>query len=305
LDKLTTMKRKSSKSPPALRKHLSPFDTRNFINLIKNKSLEEIVEFCETFSQQNIVVSYFQTVALLDLKKASLKDLEKLLDYETSEPFEIFILAKINEKLSNHEKAFELYSLSASKGNAEAQNNLGYYFQYAEGGNIQDFDNAVYWYNLSAKQFNTSAMNNLGYCFKTGLGCEKNLQKAFSLFERASEAENASAQNNLGICYWKGEGCDVDITRALENFQKSALHGNLDAQYNIGAIFEEEFQNFDEAFDCFQFAFVNGHEGAEERMNRIESEGLTFHSHFKKNKMYIKLTHLNEFFSDISIYHSE
>jgi TPR repeat protein len=295
------MKRKSSKSPPTLRKHLSPFDPRVFINHILNKPLEEIVEFCESFSQKNFVVSYFLTIALIDLKKASLEDLQKLLDFEPSEPFEIFIKAKIYEKLSDNQKAFEYYTLSARQGNAEAQNNLGFYYQFSEE-NVQDFEQAIYWYKLSANQLNTSAMNNLGYCYKTGTGCERDFFKAFSYFERASDAENASAQNNLGLCFWKGEGCDVDINRALEFFQKSALHGNLDAQYNIGVIFEEEFLNFDEAYDCYQFAFINGHEGAEEKMKRLENEGLPFQFHFKKKRMYIKLTPLNLFFSDIKIF---
>jgi TPR repeat protein len=293
------MKRKSSKSPPTLRKHLSPFDPRVFINHIHRKPLQEIVEYCESFSQKNIVVSYFQIIAQIDLKKATLEDLQKLLDFEPSEPFEIFIFAKIYEKLSDHQKAFEYYTLSARQGNAEAQNNLGYYYQFSE--DSQDFEQAIYWYKLSANQLNTSAMNNLGYCYKIGAGCEKDFSKAFSYFERASDAGNASAQNNLGLCLWKGEGCDIDISMALQYFQKSALHGNLEAQYNIGVIFEEEFLNYDEAYDCYQFAFVNGHEGAEEKMKRLENEGLPFQFYFKKNRMYIKLTPLNLFFSDIKI----
>jgi TPR repeat protein len=300
------MKRKSNQmnsKSPTLRKHLSPFDPRVFINYIHRKSLDEIVEFCESYSQKNIVVSYFQTIALIDLKKAPMEDLQKLLDFEPSEPFEIFIFAKIYEKLSNQQKAFEYYILSARQGNAEAQNNLGYYYQFSD--NVQDFEQAIYWYQLSANQLNTSAMNNLGYCYKIGAGCEKDFSQAFSFFERASDAGNASAQNNLGLCFWKGEGCAVYISRALQYFQKSALNGNLEAQYNIGVIFEEEFLNFDEAYDCYQFAFVNGHKGAEEKMKRLENEGLPFQFYFQKNGMYIKLTPLNLFFSDVKIIFQE
>jgi TPR repeat protein len=295
------MKRKTYRSsPPESRKHFSPFDPRNFILHIKKKSLEDIVEFCESYSQQNIVVSYFQTIALIELKKATLDDLQNLLDSEPKDPFENFIVAKIYEKLLNYQKAFEYYTFSATKGNAEAQNNLGYYYQFSE--DVQDFEKAFYWYNLSANQLNISAQNNLGYCYKIGAGCQKNIKKAISLFEKASDAGNAAAQNNLGLCYWKGEGCEVDINRALEFFQKSAILGNLDAQFNLGLVFEQEFQNFDEAYDCYQFAFVNGHTGAEEKLKRIEREGLTFQLHFKKNNMYIKLTHCNITFLDVVIF---
>jgi TPR repeat protein len=302
------MKRKSNRScstsPPDHKKHFSPFDPRKFILLVQNKSLEDIVKFCEDYSQKHMVVSYFKTIALIELKRATLEDLQDILEFETQDSFEIFISAKIYEKLSNYQKAYEYYTISATKGNPEAQNSLGYYYQFSED-NVKDLEKAFHWYTLAANQMNRSAQNNLGYCYKIGAGCQKNIKKAFSLFERASDAGNAAAQNNLGLLYWKGEGCDVDISRALEYFQKSALQGNTEAQLNIGVIFEEEFQNFDEAYDCYQFALVNGNEQAEERMKRIENEGLTFQFHFKKNKMYIKLTHCNVNFLDVDIYFVE
>ena len=64
-------------------------------------------------------------------------------------------------KRNAYKEAFKLFRLSAVKGNASAQYNLG--VMYAEGqGVTKDSKEANKWYRFSAEQGNTKAQTNLG-----------------------------------------------------------------------------------------------------------------------------------------------
>ena len=60
----------------------------------------------------------------------------------------------------NHKKAIYWYRLSAKKGNANAQFNLGLLYELGRG-LLKDRDKAQYWYKLAAAQGHWDAQYNL------------------------------------------------------------------------------------------------------------------------------------------------
>ena len=76
------------------------------------------------------------------------------------------------------------------------------------------------WYRKAAEQGNAAAQYNLGYCYQYGQGVEQNYQEAVKWYRKAAEQGNAAAQCNLGICYYKGQGVERDLDKAKEMFKK-------------------------------------------------------------------------------------
>lgn len=62
-------------------------------------------------------------------------------------------------------------------------------------------------------------------------GCEKNLQKAFELYQKAADTGDGKALACLAECYRWGfyETVPVDESKAISYYKKSADHGNKDA----------------------------------------------------------------------------
>ena len=89
-------------------------------------------------------------------------------------------------------KAERLYRMAADRGDAVAQNSLGFLLD-AE----KKFDEAFRYYSLAADQGRTTAEFNLGLCYMEGAGTEVDLGKARYLFERAVAKGHEEATRNL------------------------------------------------------------------------------------------------------------
>ncbi|CAB4428139.1 unnamed protein product [Rhizophagus irregularis] len=59
-------------------------------------------------------------------------------------------------------------------------------------------------------------------CYKNGKGTEKNLEKAFHLYQKAAENDEENAMNSLAICYENGEGTEKNLEKAFYWYQKGA-----------------------------------------------------------------------------------
>ncbi|WP_176713212.1 tetratricopeptide repeat protein [Gilliamella sp. Imp1-1] len=92
------------------------------------------------------------------------------------------------------------YKKATEQNSAEAQNRLGYMYQY--GLNVQqDYAKAIEWYQKSANQNYADAQVSLGYMYNYGLGVKKNLLKAKQLYEKAASNGYALGLFNLGALY--------------------------------------------------------------------------------------------------------
>ena len=69
---------------------------------------------------------------------------------------------------------------------------------------------------------------------------EDDLQKAFSLFQKAAEQNDISAQLNLGYFYDEGIGTSINKTKALYWYTKAAENGNSSGYSNIAFLFKDQ-----------------------------------------------------------------
>jgi len=137
------------------------------------------------------------------------------------------------------EKAVKWYKKAAKKGNSYAQNNLGRMYQEGQGGLPQDDVKAVEWYQKAAEQEHVWAQNNLGFMYEEGRGVPQDDKKAVEWYQKAAGQEHAMAQNNLGLMYEEGRGVPQDDKKAVEWYQKAAEQENDYAQNNLGFMYKE------------------------------------------------------------------
>jgi len=96
----------------------------------------------------------------------------------------------------DYEKAFSLFSKAADQGNAEAQCELGFCFEYGQGVN-EDKTKAVYWYGKAAEQGHARGMGCLGECYLYGNGVIQDFAKAEELLNKAITAGFNGAKSSL------------------------------------------------------------------------------------------------------------
>ena len=67
-----------------------------------------------------------------------------------------------------------------------------------------------------AEKGDAGAQNNLGFCYSKGQGVVKDEVEAVHWYRKAAGQNLALAQNNLGLCYAKGEGVAKDEPRSVQ-----------------------------------------------------------------------------------------
>lgn len=140
------------------------------------------------------------------------------------------------------ELAAEWWTKAALQGDAKAQYNLG--CSYDDGDGVpQNSKKAVEWYTKAAQQGHAGAQNNLGWCYYTGNGVAQNYELATEWYQKAAEQGNSDAQTNLGCCYFNGEGVDEDYELAEKWFQKAAKQGDKNAKKNLKILKESKPKN--------------------------------------------------------------
>ncbi len=128
--------------------------------------------------------------------------------------------------------AFKLYQEAAAAGNIDAENWLGYSYEYGLGVAV-DNAKAAEWYKKSADGGLAIGQNNLGLLYLNGKGVQRDYDQAFKLFDEASKSGDAWAINNLGGMYEMGWGTKPNKTIALQLYGQAAAKGNPHAEDNV------------------------------------------------------------------------
>ncbi len=68
---------------------------------------------------------------------------------------------------------------------------------------------------------------NLGNHYEYGLGCEKSIENAFNLYNKASNLEHAESFYKIGFFYENGIYLDTNIEKSLEYYKKAVKYGDL------------------------------------------------------------------------------
>lgn len=110
-------------------------------------------------------------------------------------------------------KAFELYLISAQKGNVHSQVFLADYYKSSyhselNSNNIQRAntygEQAAHWYFIAAKKGSAYAQGELGNCYKLGIGVTQNFEKAIYWTKLGVKNGDAKAAWRLGNLYESG-----------------------------------------------------------------------------------------------------
>jgi TPR repeat protein len=242
--------------------------------------------------------------------------------------------AETADFMSDNNCGLDLLNKAANQGYCEAQLTLGFYYLYdterellrkrywdqmgeqtplklavclamSKIFEVKDDLLAVEWLTKASEQKNPDAQFWLGYCFYKGIGIQKDLNKAFSLFNQAANQNIADAMVFLSLCYLYGQGveqndefaidwlnkslefdCDIgflvlgklydsgraiakDSTLAFRLYQKAADLDNAEAQYILSlkyAIGDVVERDYEKRFYWKERAANNGHKEAKKVM---------------------------------------
>jgi len=106
-----------------------------------------------------------------------------------------------------------LYEISAGKGYAMAHHNLGVWYHYGIGTNV-DYHKAFDHYLAAAQLGFAGAMNNLGDMYESGQGVHQSYGDAIRWYASAAEQGEPVAHYSLGSLYLTGKGVRQDYAEA-------------------------------------------------------------------------------------------
>ena len=92
-------------------------------------------------------------------------------------------------------------------------------------------------------------------------GLEKDVARAFELYERAAELGVIDAHYNLGVLYDEGTDVEKDTAKALRHYEAAAMCGDVLARHNLGNA-EHRAGNHDLALQHWMISAKSGHEGS-------------------------------------------
>lgn len=115
----------------------------------------------------------------------------------------------------NYEQAIPLLQKSAELGNAEAQYNLGYCYEFGFGVN-KDEKTATSWYQKSADQNYNDGLYAMMMAYSDGKGVQPNYDKAFEYAMKCAKNDDATCMFNVVTAYKQGIGTPIDKQKMLE-----------------------------------------------------------------------------------------
>jgi len=84
---------------------------------------------------------------------------------------------------------------------------------------------AMQYFKMSAEKGNAKAQSNLGYGYLSGLGIQQDPDQAFRWFQKSADQGDAEGAYGKGFCYENGLGVASDTDKARENYQRASQLG--------------------------------------------------------------------------------
>jgi uncharacterized caspase-like protein len=137
------------------------------------------------------------------------------------------------------DQALQLASL-ADEGNVRAMIGLGYMSLAA--GDKARFkpEKAFDLFTRAAEKGDPEAMFELGKLYEKGIGTEQDVARALALYQKAADLGFADAINDLGFLYYQGAiGQKPDRRKAVALFLKAADLRHPQAMYNVAALIDD------------------------------------------------------------------
>jgi uncharacterized protein len=124
------------------------------------------------------------------------------------------------------QEAVDWFRRAAKQNYVDAQVRLLVADMGREKGCAKNYDEAAFWAKKAAAAGNGNAQNMLGYLYEYGLGVQRDPGKALKWFRKGALQGNAKAQANLGALYAGGTAAlPRDLVQAYFWLKLSALQG--------------------------------------------------------------------------------
>jgi TPR repeat protein len=124
-------------------------------------------------------------------------------------------LLTLSPDVSRREEGFRIISAAAHRKSPDAENALGYCYQFGAGTQM-DMAEAVKWYKSAAEHGNILAMKNLSEMYRAGKGTNQDLAEAHRWSKLSCEGGNQAACELLVNAYLHGQGVKADYEKAYQ-----------------------------------------------------------------------------------------
>jgi uncharacterized protein len=135
----------------------------------------------------------------------------------------------------DYERAKDYLEIASTRDSSKAKNSLGDLYRLGKGVEIS-YARARDYYLEAAKQEEVEALINLGLLHYRKQIKNATESLAFQFMSQASKKHNANAFYWLGIFYDKGVGCEKNLDEAKKMFEKAIELGNLGAKYKLATM---------------------------------------------------------------------
>lgn len=147
---------------------------------------------------------------------------------------------------------------------------------YAEGRSLYDkgeYAKGIALMEQAAEQNVLDADLMLGYAYMSGLGVDRDMDKAVKYYGQAADLGDATAAYNLGTLYYNGQGVERNFAEAAKWFEKAAAQGNGAAAFNAAGIYENGTggteKKPEKAIELYRIAAKNGISPATQALQRL------------------------------------
>jgi TPR repeat protein len=165
-------------------------------------------------------------------------------------------LGKFYSDKRNYKMAYDWFLKAAEQGHGESQGSVG---------NLLSCDGDLPKYPVAANEWYRKAItdncgwaaNNLALNYRNGNGCERDINHALQLFQKAIELGNHDTCNILGNMYWFGNDVIQDYNKAVEYYVKGTKFNNTWCWNNLGNAYYQGkgvAQDRSKAVECYKKA---------------------------------------------------
>ena len=116
--------------------------------------------------------------------------------------------------------AISLFRLAADHGDADAQVNMGSFYENGRGV-TQDYVKAMRWYRRAADQGDPDGQVAVGLLYEYGRGVPMDYAEAMGWYRKAADQGDRNAENLIGTLYSNGLGVPRDLQQAGQWFSKA------------------------------------------------------------------------------------
>ncbi|HEY3928159.1 MAG TPA: tetratricopeptide repeat protein [Candidatus Koribacter sp.] len=123
--------------------------------------------------------------------------------------------------------------------------------------NPPEYEKSIPWLEHAVQGGSADGFDELGLLYEMGYGMNKDVDKAFNLFNEAAKRGSVEGSYRLGLTYFYGLGVSSDRSAACQWFIRSAAGGYPEAEREAGFCYYNGTgvtQNHQEAFNWFSLA---------------------------------------------------